>query len=50
LLCKQNVLRNFDQEQIDSITAADEGGFQLQTRRDLRCVAYDSFGEPGICR
>ena len=27
LLCKQNVLRNFDQEQIDSITAADEGGF-----------------------
>jgi hypothetical protein len=49
LLREQDLLRNLVQEQIDSITAAGESRFQLQTRRNLGRVAYGSFRQPGMC-
>jgi hypothetical protein len=49
LLRQQNVLRNFKRAQIDSIAAADERRFQLQSKRDTCRVACRST-ESGIRR
>jgi len=49
LLRQQNVLRNFKRAQIDSIAAADERRFELQSKRDTHRVAYRS-AESGIRR
>jgi len=49
LLRQQNVLRNFKRAQIDSIAAADERRFELQSKRDTHRVACRS-AESGIRR
>jgi len=49
LLRQQNVLRNFKRAQIDSIAAADERRFELQSKRGVRRVSCRS-AESGIRR
>jgi hypothetical protein len=50
LLRQQGLLRSFNQEQIDSIAAAGESRFQLQTKRDMGRVTHGSLAEPGSWR